>query len=44
MKTRGDDYMNKPIIDIPRASENTICALVNAGILEVTEDGIKVAK
>lgn len=44
VKTRGDDYMNKPIIDIPRASESTIRALVNAGILEVTEDGIKVAK
>lgn len=36
--------MNKPIIDIPRASESTIQALVNAGILEVTEEGIKVAE
>lgn len=36
--------MNKPIIDIPRASESTIRALVNAGILVVTEEGIKVAK
>ena len=43
-KEKGDDYMNKPIIDIPRASENTIRALVNAGILVVTENGIKIAK
>ena len=34
--------MKTPIIPIPRASESTIQALVNAGILEVTEDGIKV--
>ncbi len=36
--------MKTPIIDIPRASESTIRALINAGILEVTEDGIKIAK
>lgn len=36
--------MKTPIIAIPRASESTISALVNAGILEVTKDGIKVAK
>ena len=34
--------MKTPIIPIPRASERTIKALINAGILEVTEDGIKV--
>ena len=36
--------MKPPIITIPRASESTIQALVNAGILEVTEEGIKVAE
>ena len=36
--------MKSPIITIPRASESTIQALVNAGILEVTEEGIKVAE
>ena len=34
--------MKSPIITIPRASESTIQALVNSGILEVTENGIKV--
>lgn len=34
--------MKKPIIDIPRASEDTVQALINAGILEVTEDGVRV--
>lgn len=34
--------MKTPIIPIPRASESIIQALVNAGILEVAEDGIKV--
>lgn len=34
--------MKTPIIEIPRASESTINALINAGILEVTENGIKV--
>lgn len=36
--------MKTPIIEIPRASENTIKALINAGILEVTDDGIKVTE
>lgn len=33
--------MDKQIIPIPRASEETINALVKAGILEITKDGIK---
>lgn len=33
--------MKTPIIPIERASESLINALINAGILEVTEDGIK---
>lgn len=36
--------MKSPIIPIPRASESTIQALVNAGILEISEDGIKVTE
>ena len=34
--------MKQPIIPIHRADEKLVQALVNAGILEVTEDGIKV--
>ena len=33
--------MLKPIIPIERASEELIVALINAGVLEVTEDGLK---
>ena len=33
--------MKQPIIPIPRASENLIEELINIGILEVMEDGIK---
>ena len=33
--------MQKPIIPIERASEAVIKALIDAEILEVTEDGIK---
>lgn len=33
--------MKTPIIPINRASEEVIKALIYAGILEVTEDGIK---
>ena len=36
--------MNTPIIQIPRASESTIQALIDAEILEVTEDGLKVSE
>ena len=36
--------MKTPIISIPRASESTIQALINAGILEVSESGIKVTE
>ena len=36
--------MKQPIIEIPRASEGTIRALVNAGILEITNEGIKVTE
>ena len=36
--------MKAPIIEIPRASEKMIQALINAGILEVTDEGIKVAE
>lgn len=36
--------MQKPIIPIERASEELIKALINAGILEVTEDGLKCAE
>ncbi len=31
----------KPIIPIERASEERIQALINAGVLEETEDGLK---
>lgn len=34
--------MKKPIIEIQRASESTIQALISVGILEVSESGIKV--
>lgn len=34
--------MKEPIVPIQRASEGTILALVKAGILEITEAGIKV--
>ena len=34
--------MKKPIIPITRASEVLIDELIKAGILEVTEDGVKV--
>ena len=37
----GGKAMKKPIIPIDRASENLIKALIDAGILEVTEDGLK---
>lgn len=36
--------MKTQIIPIPRASESIIQALVNAGILEISEDGIKVTE
>ena len=34
--------MKEPIVPIQRASEGTIMALVKAGILEITEAGIRV--
>lgn len=36
--------MKTPIIPIPRASESIIQELINAGILEVTENGVKVTE
>lgn len=36
--------MKTPIVEIPRASESTIKALINAGILEITDEGIKVTE
>ena len=36
--------MLEPMIEIPRASEDWIYGLIDMGILEVTEDGIKIAK
>ena len=33
--------LDKPIIESPRASEELILALVEMGVLEITEDGIK---
>lgn len=33
--------MKEPIIEIPRARESWIAGLIDAGILEVTEDGLK---
>ena len=36
--------MKKPIIAIDYASENLINALIEAGVLVVTEDGIKCAE
>lgn len=34
--------MKEPIIPIERSSEALILALINAGVLEVTEDGLRV--
>ena len=34
--------MKEPIVPIQRSSEGTIMALVKAGILEITEAGIRV--
>lgn len=36
--------MKTPIISIERASETTINALIEAGVLVVTEDGLKCAE
>lgn len=36
--------MKEPMIEIPRASENWITGLIEMGILEVTEDGVKCAE
>ena len=36
--------MKKPIIEIPRASKSTIQALISIGILEISENGIKVTE
>ena len=36
--------MKKQIIPIERASESTIYALIEAGVLVVTEDGLKCAE
>lgn len=44
VREKGDCLMKTPIIPIPRASESTIQALINAGILEISEDGIKVTE
>lgn len=38
----GSENMKQPIIPIPRVSEGWVNALINAGILEVTEAGLKV--
>lgn len=36
--------MKQPIIPIPRASEELVEALIKAGILIVTENGVKCAE
>lgn len=36
--------MERTIIEIPRASEALILALIKAGIIEVTENGLKVSE
>lgn len=36
--------MKKPIIEIKRADETMVKALIEAGILEVREDGLHVAE
>lgn len=36
--------MKQPIIPIPRASEELVEALIEAGILIVTADGVKCAE
>lgn len=38
------EIMNTPLGVIERASEETILALVDLGVLEITEDGPKVAE
>lgn len=39
---KGSEDMKQPIIPINRASEALVNALIDAGILEVTEEGLKV--
>lgn len=36
--------MKTPIIEIPRVNENLVKVLIRSGILEVTENGIKVVE
>ncbi len=36
--------MKQPIIEIKRADEKTVKALIEAGILEVKEDGLHVVE
>lgn len=36
--------MNKPIIPIPRASEKLVKALIDAGVLIITDNGVKCAE
>lgn len=36
--------METPMIEIPRASDSWILGLIEMGILEVTEDGVKCAE
>lgn len=38
------EIINTPLGVIERTSEETILELVNLGLLEITEDGIKVAE
>lgn len=38
------EIMTTPLGVIERADESTILALINMGVLEVTEDGLKVAE
>lgn len=36
--------MKEPMIEIPNASENWIAGLIELGILEITEEGVKCAE
>lgn len=38
------ESMKEPMIEITRASENWITGLIELGILEVTEEGVKCAE
>lgn len=41
IEVKKGETMQKPIIPIPRCSEMWIAGLIDMGILEITEDGLR---